>query len=88
MDRMYPYTRKGFAECLKETCNTESPVVAESFLFIEASAKPEGKIEGVYQFKTQDDNSYRVVFEGEGKQNDLRHNVLFNWLFIKSINKT
>lgn len=84
---MYPYTKKGFAECLKETCNTESPVVAESFSFIEASAKSEGKIEGVYQFKTKDGSSYRVTFEGEGKENDLRHKVVFNWLFIKNIQK-
>ena len=85
---MYPYTKKGFAECLKETCNTESPVVAESFSFIEARAKSEGKIEGVYQFKTEDGSSYRVTFEGEGKENDLRHKVVFNWLFIKNIQKT
>ena len=85
---MYPYTKEGIAQCLKETCNTESPVSAESFSFIEAKAKSENKIEGVYQFKTEDGASYKIVFEGEGKENDLRHKVVFNWLFIKSIIET
>ena len=51
-------------------------------------AKSENKIEGVYQFKTEDGASYKIVFEGEGKENDLRHKVVFNWLFIKSIIET
>ena len=60
----YPYTKEGIAQCLKETCNTESPVVPESFVFIMSEGVIGKMAKGEYEFKTEDGTKYRMVVTG------------------------
>lgn len=67
----YPYTKEGIAQCLKETCNTESPVVPESFTCIMSKGVLGGKAKAVYEFKTEDESKYRMVITGEDTLGEL-----------------
>lgn len=60
---MYPYSAEGIAKCLKETCNTESPVVPESFILLKAHGKVGGKGEAIYKFCTEDGQEYEITFD-------------------------
>jgi hypothetical protein len=60
----YRYTKEGIAQCLKETCNTESPVVPESFEFISSEGVIGGMAKAEYEFKTEDETKYRMVITG------------------------
>ena len=60
----YPYTKEGIAQCLKETCNTESPVVPESFEFKSSKGRLGGMAQAEYEFKTEDETKYRMVITG------------------------
>ncbi|MBQ3146086.1 MAG: hypothetical protein IJB90_06060 [Clostridia bacterium] len=60
----YPYTKEGIAQCLKETCNTESPVIPESFDYISSEGVKGGMAKAEYEFKTEDETKYRMVITG------------------------
>lgn len=60
----YPFTEQGIAQALKEVCNTESPVIPESFCLTRFEGELGGKVEGTYELKTQDGNKYNIIANG------------------------
>ena len=61
----YPHTEEGLAKALKEECDTDSPVIPESFKQTSCKGELGGNIEGTYEFKTEDGQRYQITTEGD-----------------------
>ena len=61
---MYPYSEEGIARCLKETCQTESPVKPETFSLQRAEGGLNSRLDGEFYFETEDGKKYRMIVQG------------------------
>ena len=60
----YPYNNEGLAQCLKETCNTDSPVLHDSFE-LKKDKEVGGTTEQEFHFRTEDGSQFRVIIAGK-----------------------
>lgn len=60
----YPYSEEAIAKALKVEFGSDSPVIPESFKLTSSEGEFGGKIEGTYEFKTEDGQKYQITTEG------------------------